>query len=102
MDIQSESKVFWPMVLLVPEPTLEDLHRPLVVLPIGGSCGGRHFLARFCSKVTFPLLDLHRSLPIVIDDAVLSLRTPEMQHLLHDLGHRVGFGADRAGTRRAS
>src|SRR5581483_11765517 len=53
-------------------------------------------------KVALSLLELHRSLFVVIDGAIFALGAAEGEHLLDDFGERVSLGADRAGARNAS
>src|SRR5438105_5259562 len=53
-------------------------------------------------KVTLALLDLHRAVLIVIDDAQLPLGLARGDQLVDDFRQRVGVGSDRTGARRAA
>src|ERR1035438_3784069 len=53
-------------------------------------------------EVPLPLLDLHRTFLVEVDDAVLALGAAEQHHLLDDFRQRVGIGANGAGARAAS
>src|ERR1039457_2887241 len=53
-------------------------------------------------EVPFPLLDLHRTFLVEVDDAILALGATEQHHLLDDFRQRVGIGADGAGAGAAS
>ena len=54
------------------------------------------------SEITLALLQFHRAFFIVIDGAIFALGTAEGNHLLDNLGERVGLGANRAGARHAA
>src|SRR5277367_191411 len=53
-------------------------------------------------EIALALFDFHGAFLVVIDDAVLTLASPEADQLFDDLGQRIGVGADGAGTRAAS
>src|SRR5687768_16229114 len=77
-----------PMSVLFPSSTLPAVQmrrRPLSTL-----------------EVSLTLLQLHRAVLIVIDDAQLALGLPSGNQLLDDLRNGIGIGPDGAGARRAA
>ena len=71
---------------------------------VTGTSGVRHYIisGRRASEVALPLLDLHGTVLVVVDDAVGALGVSHAHQFLDDLGNGVGVGADGAGARAAS
>ena len=64
--------------------------------------GRLQFRERRHLEIALPLLDFHGAFLVVVDDAVFALGAAELDHLLDDLGDRVGLGADGAGAGSAA
>src|SRR5688572_21101956 len=95
-----ESCSIRPISVLLPSSTLPavqirsspDIRRPSAA-PLA--------LRPAALEVALPLLQFHRPVLVVIDDAKLPLGLARRDQLFDDLGNGVGLGADGARARRA-